>query len=60
MAALALPLERVVTELCKLPGIGRKTAQRLVYHLLIGAADFDDPFSQLWVCRERLDCGVEQ
>ena len=34
MALLAPPLEKVVAELCKLPGIGRKTAQRLVFHLL--------------------------
>jgi recombination protein RecR len=31
---LAPPLERVITELSKLPGVGRKTAQRLVFHLL--------------------------
>jgi len=31
---LAPPLERAVHELSKLPGIGRKTAQRLVFHLL--------------------------
>jgi recombination protein RecR len=31
---LAPPLERVIQELCKLPSIGRKTAQRLAFHLL--------------------------
>jgi recombination protein RecR len=31
---LAPPLEHVIQELCKLPGIGRKTAQRLAFHLL--------------------------
>jgi len=31
---LAPPLERVIGELGKLPGIGRKTAQRLAFHLL--------------------------
>jgi recombination protein RecR len=31
---LAPPLERVISELCKLPSIGRKTAQRLAFHLL--------------------------
>ena len=31
---LAPPLERVIHELCKLPSIGRKTAQRLAFHLL--------------------------
>lgn len=34
MGSLAPPLERVVVELSRLPGIGRKTAQRLVFHLL--------------------------
>lgn len=34
MASLSPPLERVITELCKLPGIGKKTAQRLAFHLL--------------------------
>ena len=34
MAPLAAPLEQAVTALSKLPGIGRKTAQRLVFHLL--------------------------
>jgi len=31
---LAPPLERVITQLQKLPGVGRKTAQRLAFHLL--------------------------
>jgi recombination protein RecR len=31
---LAGPIERVIAELSKLPGIGRKTAQRLAFHLL--------------------------
>jgi recombination protein RecR len=30
---LAPPIERVISELCKLPSIGRKTAQRLAFHL---------------------------
>ena len=34
MSSLAPPLEQVITELSKLPGIGRKTAQRLAFHLL--------------------------
>ena len=34
MASLSPPLERVIAELCKLPGIGKKTAQRLAFHLL--------------------------
>lgn len=34
MTGLAPPLERVINELGKLPGVGRKTAQRLAFHLL--------------------------
>ncbi|MBZ5638221.1 MAG: recombination mediator RecR [Acidobacteriia bacterium] len=34
MGALPPPLERLIAELGKLPGIGRKTAQRLAFHLL--------------------------
>lgn len=34
MSELAPPLEQVVHELAKLPSIGRKTAQRLAFHLL--------------------------
>ena len=34
MSQLAPPLERVIHELGKLPSIGRKTAQRLAFHLL--------------------------
>jgi recombination protein RecR len=36
---LAPPLERVISELCKLPSIGRKTAQRLAFHLLKAPED---------------------
>ena len=31
---LAPPLQRLVTELAKLPGIGQRTAQRLAFHIL--------------------------
>jgi len=31
---LAPPIERLIAELAKLPGVGRKTAQRFVFHLL--------------------------
>ena len=31
---LAPPLQRLVTELAKLPGIGHRTAQRLAFHIL--------------------------
>lgn len=34
MRQIAPPLERVIHELGKLPSIGRKTAQRLAFHLL--------------------------
>lgn len=34
MSGLAPPIERVINELSKLPSIGRKTAQRLAFHLL--------------------------
>ena len=39
MTGLAPPLEKLIAELSKLPGIGRKTAQRLVFHLLKGPAE---------------------
>ena len=34
MTALPPPLERLIAELSKLPGVGTKTAQRLAFHLL--------------------------
>ncbi len=34
MVAHAEPIERLITELAKLPGIGRKTAARLAFHIL--------------------------
>ena len=37
---LAPPLQRLVTELSKLPGIGNRTAQRLAFHML-RASDAD-------------------
>ena len=36
---LAPPLQRLVTELAKLPGIGNRTAQRLAFHILRTSAD---------------------
>ena len=39
MSELAPPLERAVHELSKLPSIGRKTAQRLVFYLLKAPRD---------------------
>ncbi len=34
MTGLAPPLERLVTELARLPGVGSRTAQRLAFHIL--------------------------
>jgi recombination protein RecR len=34
VSSLAPPIERVIEQLAKLPGVGRKTAQRLAFHLL--------------------------
>ena len=39
MSQLAPPLEHLIHELSKLPSIGRKTAQRLAFHLLNCPAD---------------------
>ena len=36
MASYPAPLERLIKELCKLPGIGEKTAARLAFHMLKG------------------------
>jgi len=36
---LAAPLERLIGELAKLPGVGRKTAQRFAFHVLKAPAD---------------------
>jgi recombination protein RecR len=36
MATYPAPLERLIRELCKLPGIGEKTAARLAFHMLKG------------------------
>ena len=40
---LAPPLQRLVTELAKLPGIGNRTAQRLAFHVL--RASDEDAFA---------------
>ena len=34
MAAQIEPIQRMVSELARLPGIGQKTAQRLAYHIV--------------------------
>ena len=35
----APPVQRLVTELSKLPGVGNRTAQRLAFHILRASAD---------------------
>jgi recombination protein RecR len=47
---LAPPLQRLVTELAKLPGIGQRTAQRLAFHVL--RADPEDAFALAAAIRE--------
>ncbi len=37
----AAPIQRLVTELSKLPGVGGRTAQRLAFHLLLRASEED-------------------
>ncbi len=44
------PVERLITELGKLPGIGRRTAQRLAFHLL--RQSDDDAFALAAAIRE--------
>jgi recombination protein RecR len=39
MPDFAAPIERLITELKRLPGIGQKTAQRLAFHLLRAGKD---------------------
>jgi recombination protein RecR len=34
MSGFAPPIQRLVTELAKLPGVGQRTAQRLAFHIL--------------------------
>ena len=46
MGALAPPVERVIAELSKLPSIGRKTAQRLAFHLLKVSPEEIDALAQ--------------
>ena len=44
----APPIQRLITELGKLPGIGNRTAQRLAFHIL--RADADDANGLLGAC----------
>lgn len=39
MSSFAPPVQRLVTELSKLPGIGNRTAQRLAFHILRASAE---------------------
>ena len=39
MNSFAPPVQRLVTELSKLPGIGNRTAQRLAFHILRASSD---------------------
>jgi recombination protein RecR len=51
---LAPPVERVIAELSKLPGVGRKTAQRLALHLLqVAREDADALGRAILELRER-------
>jgi recombination protein RecR len=34
LSSFAPPVQRLVTELSKLPGVGNRTAQRLAFHIL--------------------------
>jgi recombination protein RecR len=43
---LAPPLQRLVTELSKLPGIGNRTAQRLAFHVLRASAEDAEALAQ--------------
>lgn len=55
MSQLAVPLERLIGELAKLPGVGRKTAQRFAFHVLKApAADVDALIVALRELRERI------
>ncbi|WP_249012136.1 recombination mediator RecR [Conexibacter sp. DBS9H8] len=50
MSLHAPPLQRLITELSKLPGVGGRTAQRLAFHLL--KATEDDAFALAAAIRE--------
>lgn len=55
MSVLAPPLEQVIHELSKLPGIGRKTAQRLAFHLIrVPREDAEKLASTIRTLREKI------
>jgi recombination protein RecR len=60
LTQLAAPLERLIAELAKLPGVGRKTAQRFAFHLLkTSSTDVDALITSLKDLRERIHpCAV--
>ena len=60
MTQLAAPLERLIAELAKLPGVGRKTAQRFAFHILKSqASDVAALVGALSELRERIHpCAV--
>jgi recombination protein RecR len=60
LTQLAVPLERLIGELAKLPGVGRKTAQRFAFHVLKApAAEVDALIVALRELRERIrPCAV--
>jgi len=55
LTQLAGPLERLIGELAKLPGVGRKTAQRFAFHVLKApASDVEALIAALRELRERI------
>jgi recombination protein RecR len=46
MSAFAPPVQRLITELSKLPGIGGRTAQRLAFHVLRSSEEEADALAQ--------------
>jgi len=50
MSGFAPPIQRLVTELSKLPGVGQRTAQRLAFHIL--RASDEDAFGLAEAIRE--------
>jgi recombination protein RecR len=60
LTQLAVPLERLIGELAKLPGVGRKTAQRFAFHILkTSAAEVDALIVALRELKERIrPCAV--
>ena len=51
MSGLIAPVARLIEEFSKLPGVGRKTAQRLTYHMLRAPADEEEgveTYSKAW------------